>query len=87
MKNTVYVMAARHPVQDPESFGMRLGEHFLDRNPRLRCVTVDFVEYQWRRIEIGEREHGQAFMRRGPDTRVASVSATRERTIACWPLP
>jgi urate oxidase len=78
MKNTVYALAATSPVQDPEPFAIRLAQHFLDRNPKLRLVTLDLVEHQWRRIEIGEREHGQAFMRRGPDTRTASVSATRD---------
>ena len=78
MKNTVYALAARQAVRDPESFGLRLGQHFLDRNPRATRVTVDMVEYLWRRVEIGEREHGQAFMRRGPDTRVATVVAQRD---------
>jgi urate oxidase len=78
MKNTVYALAARHQVHDPESFGMVLARHFLERNPRLRRVTLDLVEHQWRPIEIGEREHGQAFMRRGPDTRVAAIVAARD---------
>ena len=78
MKNTVYALAAQSPVQDPEPFAIRLGQHFLERNPKLRRVSLDLVEHQWRRIEIGEREHGQAFMRRGPDTRTASVAATRD---------
>ena len=78
MKNTVYALAARSPVHEPEPFAIQLGEHFLGHNPKLRRVTLDLVEHQWRRIEIGEREHGQAFMRRGPDTRTASVVAARE---------
>ena len=78
MKNTVYALAAKQPVRDPESFGLRLGRHFLDRNPRAHRVTIDLVEYLWRRIEIGEREHGQAFMRRGPDTRIATVVTNRD---------
>jgi urate oxidase len=81
MKNTVYALAARSPVQDPESFAIRLGQHFLERNPTLQRVSLDLVEYQWRRIEIGEREHGQAFMRRGPDTRTASVATSRDGVI------
>jgi urate oxidase len=81
MKNTVYALAARQPVRDPEGFGVRLGRHFLDRNPRARRVTIDLVEYLWRRIEIGEREHGQAFMRRGPDTRTARVVTDRNEVI------
>jgi urate oxidase len=78
MKNTVYAIAAQQPVREPESFGLRLGRHFIDGNPRLQRVTIELVEYQWRRIEIGEREHGQAFMRRGPDTRVATVVTGRD---------
>jgi urate oxidase len=78
MKNTVYALAARHGVADPEPFGLRLSEHFLSRNPRLQRVTIELVEHQWRRIEIGERQHGQAFLRRGPDTRIASVVGTRD---------
>ena len=78
MKNTVYALAAQEAVREPEAFGLRLGRHFLEGNPRLQRVTVDLVEYQWRRVEIGEREHGHAFMRRGPDTRVAQVVTTTE---------
>jgi urate oxidase len=78
MKNTVYALAAKELVKEPESFGVRLGEHFLSRNPRLDRVTLDFTELAWRRIEIGEREHGQAFMRRGPDTRLATIVAARD---------
>jgi urate oxidase len=81
MKNTVYALAARFPVQEPEPFAIQLGQHFLERSSQLRRVTIDLVEHQWRRIEIGEREHGQAFMRRGPDVRTASAAATRDEVI------
>ena len=78
MKNTVYALASRHPVRDPESFGLVLGAHFLERSPRLQCVTVRLTEYPWRHIAIGEREHGTSFMRRGPDTRSATVASRRD---------
>jgi urate oxidase len=81
MKNTVYALAAEEAVREPESFGLRLGRHFLDGNARLQRVTIDLVEHQWRRIEIGEREHGHAFMRRGPDTRTAKVVTDRNGVI------
>jgi urate oxidase len=77
MKNTVYALAAREPVQDPESFGQRLARHFLERSDRLTRVTVDLAEHLWSRIARGEREHGQAFVRRGPETRTAIVTAER----------
>lgn len=78
MKNTVYALAAGQALQDAESFGLRLGEHFLEHNPRARCVTVDITEHLWSRIETDAREHGTAFIRRGPDTRIASVRAARD---------
>jgi urate oxidase len=80
MKNTVYAMAARHSMRDPESFGLMLGRHFLEHSPRLECVTVHLIEYAWRNIAIGERDHGTSFMRRGPDTRTATVASRREGT-------
>ena len=80
MKNTVYALAAQQPVQEPESFGQRLAQHFLERNHRLTRVTIDLVEHLWGRLPRGDREHGHAFIRRGPDTRTAVVTAGRDGT-------
>ncbi len=79
MKNTVYALAARGPVADPETFGLMLGRHFVDRNPRLRRVTIDLTEHAWGRITVAGREHGQAFVRHGPDTRSAQIDMDREQ--------
>jgi len=79
MKNTVYALAARQCVEDPEEFGLRLSRHFLDRNPRLRRVRVDLRAHPWVRIPIGDREHGQAFVRHGPEARTARVMCNRRR--------
>ena len=80
MKNTVYALAARHRVREPEDFGMVLGRHFLDGNPLLQRVGVDLVEHGWDHLPIGDREHGQAFVRRGPDTRTARIITDRGRS-------
>jgi urate oxidase len=80
MKNTVYALAAREAVDQPEAFGVRLGRHFLDRNSKLRRVRVDLTDHAWRRVSIGGREHGHAFMRRGPDKRTARVQVDRHKT-------
>ena len=77
MKNTVYALAARDGAGEPEGFGMLLGRHFLCRNPRLSRVAVDVVDHGWSHIADGAREHGQAFVRRGPDARIARVVADR----------
>jgi urate oxidase len=81
MKNTVYALAARDGVQEPETFGLALVRHFLDRNPRLARVRIDLTEHLWGRIASSGREHGQAFVRTGPETRTAAVQASRHRTI------
>jgi len=77
MKNTVYALAAREGVRDPEAFGLALGRHFIGRNPKLARVSIDLVDHAWGRITVGDREHGQAFVRRGPDTRTARVVTDR----------
>lgn len=78
MKNTVYALAARGPLDDPEHFGLALAEHFLERNARLQRVTVDVSDHRWDRITAGNREHGRAFHRCGPETRTAQVRADRQ---------
>jgi len=78
MKNTVYALAARHRVQEPEAFGIALGRHFMARNPMLHRVRVDLVEHAWGHLPIGDREHGQSFVRRGADTRTARVVTGRD---------
>jgi urate oxidase len=77
MKNTVYALAATGRVRDAESFGLRLARHFLDRNPRLERVRIDLTEHAWGRIASGDREYGQAFVRKGPETRTSTVDADR----------
>jgi urate oxidase len=77
MKNTVYALAARDGVGEPEPFAQSLGQHFIDRNPKLDRVRVDIVEHGWNRIAIGDRDHGRAFVRRGPELRTAQVVTTR----------
>ena len=81
MKNTVYALAAEHAIAEPESFGVRLARHFLERNPKLHRVTVDLSEHPWGRIPIGAREHGQAFVHHGAECRTASVQGGRNRML------
>jgi urate oxidase len=81
MKNTVYAMAARWGVQEPEAFAVKLAEHFLNRNPRLVRVRIDITEHPWGRIPAGKEEQAHAFVRSGPDTRTAAVQASRSTTM------
>lgn len=78
MKNTVYALAARDGVGEPETFGLGLARHFLGRNPRLQRVIIEMTDHFWGRIRVGARDHGQAFIRTGPDARTARVTSTRD---------
>jgi urate oxidase len=80
MKNTVYALAARAPVDEPEAFGLALCRHFLGRNPLLRRVRVALTQHRWERIVAGSREHGHAFSRSGADTRTAYVTCDRDQS-------
>jgi urate oxidase len=81
MKNTVYALAARDGIHEPESFGLALARHFLERNPRLSRVRIDLTEHLWSRIAGPQGDHGQAFIRSGPETRTAAIQAGRHRTM------
>src|SRR5262245_381224 len=80
MKNTVYALAAKGAVDDPERFGLALSAHFLQRNPQLRTVRIDLTEHPWGRIPVGDKHHGQAFVRAGSEARTATVQADRQRS-------
>jgi urate oxidase len=80
MKNTVYALAAGGPIASPETFGLELCRHFLDRNTRLGRVRVHLTEQPWARIATGARDHGQAFIRQGAETRTATITGERHAT-------
>ena len=80
MKNTVYALAAASPPAQPETFGLTLARHFLDRNARLDRVGIDLTERAWARIRSSGRDDPHAFVGRGPDARVARVLVDRRTT-------
>jgi urate oxidase len=80
MKNTVYALAAQHPFNDIEDFGLALTDHFLQASPRAAAVRVDLTEHLWEPIEIGRslHPHPHSFRRAGSEQRTAVVTRDRE---------
>lgn len=74
MRNTVYALAKEHPIEDIESFGERLVEHFLGAGAGVTRASVHIVEHPWDRLEVGGRPHEHAFQRGSGGTRVATVT-------------
>jgi urate oxidase len=78
MKNTVYALAAEHPFDDIESFGLALSEHFLSRNPRATRVDIELTEHLWEPIPVGGAVHPHAFRQAGSERRTAEVTRDRQ---------
>src|SRR5262249_7531425 len=78
MKNTVYALAADHPSEDVEDFGLALTEHFLETYPQVASARVELSEHLWERIETQGRPHPHAFRRFGGERRTAAVTRTAD---------
>src|SRR6476660_2662387 len=48
MKNTVYALAAQtEQIEEIETFGLRLADHFLANNPEVSSVAIDIIEHKY----------------------------------------
>lgn len=74
MKNTVYALAAEHPFEDIEDFGLLLAEHFLAASRRCKQATIELVEHLWERIDGAP----YAFRHAGSERRTAVVEHDRK---------
>jgi urate oxidase len=79
MKNTVYALAADAAFDEPEALGLTLSQHFVEHSPKVQRVRIDITEHPWGRIAIGDREHGQAFVRQGSESRLVTIQRDRGR--------
>ena len=63
MRNTIYALAQKHPVDSIEAFGAALVEHFLQAGPTVTGARVHIVEYPWNRIQVRGTDHPHCFTR------------------------
>jgi urate oxidase len=73
MRNAVYALAQQHPIDDIESFGGVLVDHFLAAGASVTRARVHIVEHPWARLEVGGRPHEHAFQRGSGGKHVATV--------------
>jgi urate oxidase len=83
MKNTVYALARKHPIESTEQFCVQLVDHFLARNSQVSRAHVEATETLWARLQIGDKFHPHTFTRSSQETRTASVRGTREEKTVC----
>ena len=78
MKNTVYGIAAGHPLDSIESFALALVDRFLVRHAQVSAATVAIEQAPWRRITGPDgREHPHAFIAAGTARRTCRVRGDR----------
>ena len=78
MKNTVYVLAKRHGIENAEAFGALAGRFFLERNPAMTRVEITVRETRWERLVVAGQEHPHAFQAPGLGKSLARVGVTRD---------
>jgi urate oxidase len=65
MKNTVYVLAKKDPIDSIESFGAALAAHFVQTYPQVSGATVSVEQSLWHRIDHnGKRARARVRCRR-----------------------
>jgi urate oxidase len=62
MRGTVYAFAGERPIGEPEAFGLRLAEHFVETVPAATTARVHLTAAPWDRIEAGGPPHPHAFV-------------------------
>ena len=81
MKNTVYALAAQtDEIEEIESFGLRLAQHFLSDNEQVSRVSIDIIEHKYTRIPFGGEPHPHSFTKSGGEKRTTSIRMTRDET-------
>jgi urate oxidase len=74
MKNAVYALARRGPVDPPEEFGERLARHFLGACPAARRAVVEIAVNRWDRASVSDAPHDHTFVRGPAERRLATVT-------------
>jgi urate oxidase len=73
MKNTVYALARRDPIDHVEAFGLRLADHFIAK-PSVSRVLISAVEHPWSQVAVNGETHPHAFVQSGAGDWTASVT-------------
>lgn len=78
MKNTVYTLAGEtSEIEQPEAFGRRLADHFLQNNPQVSAVRLQIAEAGWKRMSFDDTDHPHSFVKGSDEKRTVAINATR----------
>ncbi len=77
IKNTVYLLAKEHSMESPESFALRLADHFVETYPQASAARINIDQSRWQRITVDGISHPTAFESAGSELRKAFVAVDR----------
>jgi urate oxidase len=81
MRGTVHAFARDRWDPQPEVFGMRLAQHFVDTVGSVERATVHLTAAPWERITVGGGGHDHAFTGRGGERRAATATVGPEGAV------
>ncbi|ALC44530.1 Uro [Drosophila busckii] len=70
-KNTVYLLAKKHGIENPETFALLLAKHFLNKYAHVQQAHVHVEAYPWQRI-CQDDIHGTELEKTDPKQTVIS---------------
>ncbi|MBM7414238.1 MULTISPECIES: factor-independent urate hydroxylase [Nocardiaceae] len=73
-KQTAYAYAKEKGLLHLESYGLDLARHFVDDVEPVTEARIELEEYEWERVTVDGRPHDHTWVRKGQETRVASVT-------------
>lgn len=76
-KNTVYVLAKQHGIENIEKFALLLSDHFLRKYRHVINTQIYIEEVPWKRISVDGQDHVHAFVLTQQATRRCEVTQTR----------
>src|SRR4051794_1437086 len=73
-KQTAYAFAKEKGLQSIEDYGLTLARHFVEDVEPVVAARVEIEEFAWERAVIDGVEHDHTWVRKGQETRTASVT-------------
>lgn len=80
MKNTVYVLARKHRLENIESFAISLAEHFVNTYRQVRSAEINIRQACWQRIDVSGKPHRHSFVSGGSELRTCAALCTGTTT-------
>ncbi|PPI71896.1 urate oxidase [Rathayibacter rathayi] len=73
-KQTAYSFAKEKGLRSIEPYGLELARHFVDGYEPVHGARIEIEEFAWERVLVDEQEHDHTWVRKGQETRIASVT-------------